>query len=85
MAEVLDSKGMIMYIEREKALRYSHIEKAATAAKYEGRIAGRVIGESQAKLEMASNLLARGLEHSKVAELTGLDVKALLTLNANAS
>ena len=61
MAEALDSmvnyelsqeyKDMIAYIECEKALRVSHLEKIAASAKHEGKMEGKLESRLEGRLE----------------------------------
>ncbi len=54
------------------------IEKGLEKGKIEGRIEGLAEGELKSKLLIARNMLAKGLEISIIAELTGLTEEEIM-------
>ena len=80
MAEVIDHamdysisaeyQHVTHYIQKERELRETHIKEVATTARARGMSEGKTLGQFQAQLKSARNLLSHGFEHAEVAKLT---------------
>ena len=71
---VLDEKAAV----REAELR---LREAIQKGQVEGRTEGRTEGKAEGKAEVAKNLLAMGMEISKVAKATGMTEDEVKVLN----
>ena len=72
----------LLYESREKAIRdeQARLYGARKEGKEEGRKEGREEGREEGKLEMAKNLLSRGVSPDIIAESSGLTPDAVQSL-----
>ena len=68
--------------ERYDNPAYRDIKNSIDTAKEEGREEGREEGMNQRSLEIARNMLAKGMDASTVLEITGLSMEEIQQLIA---